>query len=152
MQIQTRAGPEFGSALFAFVFTPGQWIYFNRLDKSQDLVIIFTTLIERLNMNTVVSDKISQILQLCRKHNVRKLSLFGSAAKGSFQTGISDLDFLVEFEQMAPVRRAESYFGLMEDLQKLFGVSVDLIEPGPIRNPYFEKAVDETKVLLYAAA
>ncbi|HOF73855.1 MAG TPA: nucleotidyltransferase domain-containing protein [Syntrophales bacterium] len=53
-------------------------------------------------MNSIVNDKIPEILQLCRKHNVRKCSLFGSAAKGSFQKGISDLDFLVEFERMAP--------------------------------------------------
>lgn len=103
-------------------------------------------------MHPIVNDKIPEILELCRKHNVRRLSLFGSAAKGSFRKGGSDLDFLVEFEPMAPVRCAESYFGLMEDLQKLFGMSIDLIEPGPIRNPYFKKVVDETKVILYAAA
>ncbi|OPY05533.1 MAG: Nucleotidyltransferase domain protein [Syntrophaceae bacterium PtaB.Bin038] len=103
-------------------------------------------------MDTLVTDKLPEILRLCRKHNVRKLSLFGSAAAEAFQKGTSDLDFLVEFEGMTPVRHAESYFGLMEDLQRLFGMSIDPVEPGPIRNPYFKKIVDETKVLLYAAA
>lgn len=103
-------------------------------------------------MDTLVTDKLPEILRLCRKHNVRKLSLFGSAATEAFQKGSSDLDFLVEFEGITPVRHAEGYFGLMEDVQRLFGTSIDLVEPGPIRNPYFKKIVDETNVLLDAAA
>ena len=47
---------------------------------------------------------------------------------------------------------ADNYFGLQEDLERLFGVRIELVEPGPIRNPYFRQAIEKTQVLLYAAA
>ncbi|MFA7694784.1 MAG: hypothetical protein WCX63_04540 [Methanoregula sp.] len=47
---------------------------------------------------------------------------------------------------------AEQYFGLAEDFEKLFSRPVDLVETGPIRNPYFLKSLEETKIELYAAA
>ena len=78
--------------------------------------------------------------------------LFGSAATGSFDPGTSDLDVLAEFEPMSPARHADSYFGLLAALEKLFGVAVDLIEPGPIRNPYFRQTVQATQVVLFEAA
>ena len=53
---------------------------------------------------------------------------------------------------MIPAEHAEQYFGLMEDLERLLGRPVDLVEPGPIRNPYFLQSLEETQVLLYAAA
>jgi len=43
---------------------------------------------------------------LCRRHHVRTLELFGSAADGSFQPDRSDLDLLVDFQPMAPSDRS----------------------------------------------
>jgi predicted nucleotidyltransferase len=59
---------------------------------------------------------------------------------------------IVEFKPMPPIQHADNYFGLMEDLQRLFGMPIDLIEMGPIRNPFFRQAVAETQVVLYEAA
>ncbi len=53
---------------------------------------------------------------------------------------------------MSPAEHARNYFGLQEDLQGLFGVPVDLVEPGPIRNPYFRQAIEQTQVVLFEAA
>jgi predicted nucleotidyltransferase len=103
-------------------------------------------------MIQLVENKRSELAVICAHRGVRRLMLFGSAATGRFDAERSDLDFLVEFEPQAPARRADSYFGLMEDLQQLFGMPVDLVEPGPITNPYFREAVEKTQVLLYAAA
>lgn len=47
---------------------------------------------------------------------------------------------------------ADNYFGLIEDLQRLCGVHVDLVKPGPIRNPCFRQAIEQTQVMLYEAA
>jgi len=103
-------------------------------------------------MNDLVERKMPELVSLCRKHQVSRLALFGSATTGRFRHGSSDLDFLVEFEPMPPVRHADSYFGLLQDLEDLFGVAIDLVEPGPIRNPYFREAIDRTKQILYEAA
>jgi uncharacterized protein len=50
---------------------------------------------------------------------------------------------------LTPAEHAEAYFGLQEDLEQLFGAQVDLVEPDPIRNPYFLQAVEQTEVVLY---
>ena len=89
---------------------------------------------------------------ICERRGVIRLWLFGSAASEGFDTETSDLDFLVEFSAMPPGAKADSFFGLQEDLQTLFGMPVDLVEPGPIRNPYFLKSVEQTRVKLYEAA
>ena len=70
----------------------------------------------------------------------------------TFDPRRSDIDFLVEFEAMPPRQRADHFFGLQEDLEALLAVPVDLVEPGPIRNPYFRDAVEATRVLLFEAA
>ena len=94
----------------------------------------------------------AELAEICRERHVRRLAIFGSAARGEFKPGLSDLDFLVEFSPLPPAEHARHYFGLMEDLERLYGVPVDLVEPEPIRNPYFREAVEESQVELYAAA
>ena len=103
-------------------------------------------------MNRVVQEKLKEMIVLCKKRGVRRLALFGSAATDSFDPSSSDLDLIVEFNPMSPVQHADNYFGLMEDLQKLFQVPVDLIELAPIRNPFFKQVVAETEEVLYEAA
>jgi len=103
-------------------------------------------------MNSIVQDKLTDVIGLCKTRGVRHLALFGSAATDSFDRFSSDLDLIVEFIPMSPVQHADNYFGLMEDLQRLFGMPVDLVEMGPIRNPFFRQAVAATQVVLYEAA
>ena len=93
----------------------------------------------------------AELEMLCRRYGVRRLELFGSAATGHNQPGESDLDFLVEFGPLPPGGYADAYFGLLESLEALFGRKVDLVVPSAVRNPYFLKAIEETRTLLYAA-
>ncbi len=102
-------------------------------------------------MSPVIQSKLPELAKVCNGRHVRRLALFGSAAGEHFDPVGSDLDFVVEFESLSPAEHAANYFGLLEDLEGLFGVSVDLVELAPIRNPYFLKVVQETQVPLYAA-
>jgi predicted nucleotidyltransferase len=88
---------------------------------------------------------------LCRRYHVQRLDLFGSAAAGTYRPGESDLDFLVEFEPLSPGTYADNYFGLLEDLERLFGQPVDLVVASAIRNPYFRQSVERTRAPLYAS-
>ena len=88
---------------------------------------------------------------LCHRYKVRRLELFGSAASGQTRPGTSDLDFLVEFEDLAPGTYADTYFGLLEALEQLFERPVDLVVASAIKNPYFRESIERTKTLLYAA-
>ena len=89
--------------------------------------------------------------RLCRQFHVRRLELFGSAATGRDRPGESDFDFLVEFESLPPGEHANTYFGLLFGLEDLFGRPIDLVMASAIKNPYFLRSVDQTKVLVFAA-
>jgi predicted nucleotidyltransferase len=103
-------------------------------------------------MNPLVSENLTELTSLCTQRRVRRLALFGSATADDFAPDSSDLDFVVEFEPMPPAEYAENYFQLLEDLERLFGVRIDLVEYGPIKNPYFKKEIDETQIVVYEAA
>jgi predicted nucleotidyltransferase len=102
-------------------------------------------------MNPLIEQHRGRLLELCRKYDVRRLDLFGSAARGDFDSGASDLDFLVEFNNFTIHNAADRYFDLLFDLEVLFGRKVDLVSDKAIRNPYFRKSVDAERVNLYAA-
>jgi predicted nucleotidyltransferase len=89
--------------------------------------------------------------ELCRRFRVRRLELFGSATDERFDPATSDLDFLVEFEELGDGEHADAYFGLMEELEALFGRPVDLLMPGAITNPYFLENIQASRTVLYAA-
>jgi predicted nucleotidyltransferase len=102
-------------------------------------------------MVAIIDAQRSELESLCRKHRVRRLEVFGSAADGTFDPVRSDLDFLVEYEQLSPGEHYEAYFGLWEDLGAMFGRKIDLIEPHTMRNPYFIREVNATRQVVYAA-
>jgi predicted nucleotidyltransferase len=102
-------------------------------------------------MTTLVAQHRAELEALCRRFRVRRLELFGSAATGQDRPDESDLDFLVEFEPLPTGGYADTYFGLLEALESLFGRAVDLVIPSAIKNPYFRQSVERTKTLLYAA-
>ena len=91
-----------------------------------------------------------RIRDICVRHKVRSLFLFGSAATDP--DNARDVDLVVEFEPASPAEHVELFFGLMEDLQVLLGKPVDLVEMRAVRNPFFRQEIEEKKVLLYDAA
>ena len=99
----------------------------------------------------LVEKERTTLAELCRRHRVHRLEVFGSAADGTFKPESSDLDFLVEFSPLSPGEHYEAFFGLWEELQALFGRKVDLVEPKAMRNPYFIRRVNESRKLVYAA-
>lgn len=98
-----------------------------------------------------VEEQAKAIEALCRRFHVRRLELFGSAAVGGFNPRSSDLDFLVEFDELRPGEYADAYFGLLEELQKIFSRNVDLVVARSVRNPYLLESIQRSRSLLYAA-
>jgi hypothetical protein len=88
---------------------------------------------------------------LCRPFRVRRLELVGSAAAGRFNPHSSDLDFLVDFEELRTNEYADTYLGLLEALEKLFRRQVDLVVAKSVKNPYLSESIQRPKTLLYAA-
>lgn len=103
-------------------------------------------------MNQLVSDKISEIKDICEKNAVAFLYLFGSALNDCFSS-TSDLDFAVVFkDSLSPIEIGEAFFELLNDLEKLFDRKIDLLSYRVIKNPIFKAELDNTKKTLYAAA
>lgn len=67
------------------------------------------------------------IAEFCRRHHIRKLSLFGSVLRADFGPD-SDIDVLVEFETGHVPGFA--FFAMEEELSGLLGRKVDLNTPG----------------------
>lgn len=92
-----------------------------------------------------------KVAELCRKHGVRRLVLFGSAARGTdFDPRHSDIDFLVEFDPATP-KLFRRYQDLQRELEDLLGRPVDLVGRRSLENPYFARTVFEASEELYAA-
>ena len=88
-----------------------------------------------------------KIADFCRRHHIKKLSLFGSALRDDFGPQ-SDIDVLVEFE----ARKTPSFFRLfdMEDeLSEILGRKADLRTVEDLR-PYFRQKVVEAAQVQYA--
>jgi uncharacterized protein len=90
-----------------------------------------------------------EVRVLAKKHRVKRLEVFGSAARG--ETKPNDYDFLVEFEPMEPLEHGRMYFELLESLEATLDAKVDLVEIEAVKNPYFLKAVELERRLVYAA-
>jgi predicted nucleotidyltransferase len=99
----------------------------------------------------LLEERRQSLVALCRRYRVARLDVLGSATSGAFEPATSDLDFLVTFAPMPPAEHADAYFGLLQDLEALFGRAVDLIEEAAIKNPYFRRSVDASRVSLYSA-
>ncbi|MBX9924751.1 MAG: nucleotidyltransferase family protein [Hyphomicrobiaceae bacterium] len=91
-----------------------------------------------------------KLAELCRRASATRLEVFGSAARDDFDPATSDIDFLVEFEDLPPARYAEAYFDLKENIESLFGRPVDLVTPASLVNPYFRDRVLAERRLVYA--
>jgi predicted nucleotidyltransferase len=103
-------------------------------------------------MIELIENHRAELEELCRKHHVKTLELFGSAADGTWDPSRSDLDFLVDFppgHDFGPW--IGDFFDLKDDLERLFGRKVDLVMPGAIRNRFFLEAINKQRKTVYAA-
>jgi predicted nucleotidyltransferase len=88
--------------------------------------------------------------KLAQRYHIRRLALFGSAARGQLKPD-SDIDLLAEFEN----GKAPSLGGMVkisDDFVTLFGGrKVDVVTPAILNNPYRRRAIERDMEELYAA-
>jgi predicted nucleotidyltransferase len=93
------------------------------------------------------------IRDLCRRHGVEKLAVFGSVLRQDFRED-SDLDFLVQFHPEAEKPWMGHFAELEEALEKLLGRSVDLVDWKGVeqsQNWIRRQEIFNSAQLLYAA-
>lgn len=98
-------------------------------------------------MNLIEINK-EKLIELCNKHKVKELYVFGSILNEKYNE-TSDIDLLIQFNQIELLDYFDNYMDLKEELEKLFQRPVDLVENQAIRNPIFRKVVDREKQLIY---
>ena len=96
----------------------------------------------------IIERNIGVLIDLCKQHKVKELYIFGSVLTSKFNDS-SDIDFLVQFENVDLLEYADNYFDFKEKLEKLFGREIDLLENQAIRNPIFRRVLDREKRIIY---
>jgi predicted nucleotidyltransferase len=101
-------------------------------------------------MSSLIEQRKTELVALCRRAGARRLDVFGSAARGDFDPATSDLDFLVAFDDLPPAQYSDAYFALKASLESLFGRSVDLLTDASLENPYLRERVFAERKPVYA--
>ena len=102
-------------------------------------------------MHPLIENNRPALYELCRRHGVKRLELFGSILREDFDISQSDVDVLVEF---APTVSAsfKNFLSLKESLETLFQRPVDLMELSAVRNRRLRYYIEQSKSPVYEAA
>ena len=96
----------------------------------------------------IVDRNREDLQRLCTMYNVEKMYLFGSALNANFNKE-SDIDFLVKFKFIELSKYFDNYMDFKENLERLFGREVDLVEEQTLRNPILINSINKSKELIY---
>ena len=88
-----------------------------------------------------------QVAEFCKKHHIRRLSIFGSALRDDFTTE-SDVDVLVEFDPLH-IPGLIRLVGMEIELSEIIGRKVDLRTAQELSR-HFTQEVVESAELQYA--
>ena len=95
-----------------------------------------------------VSDIRRTVEPICKRHQVRRLDLFGSRARGEAKDD-SDIDFCVQLEDLPPSEYSKQFFGLLHDLEDALNTTVDLLTAGSIHKAYLKNNLLADGVCIY---
>ena len=102
-------------------------------------------------MLPLIMEHRSEIAALCRRFGVRRLAVFGSAARGAdFDPQRSDVDFVVAFERIDGASLDE-FLALRDALAAAVGRPVDLVMEGSVRNPFIQAGIQRSAETVYGA-
>ena len=83
------------------------------------------------------------IAEFCRRHHIRRLSLFGSILRDDFGPE-SDVDILVEFEH-GHVPGLLRMVGIENELSELIGRKADMRTPAELSRHFRGKVIEEAR-------
>lgn len=126
--------------------TPVEVRHFN---KQPACATEYSLMIFSLNLNMkLIENHIENLKKLCNKYHVDKMYLFGSALTSDFNSN-SDIDFLVRFKPIDLINYFENYMAFKENLKKLLGREIDLVEEQTLKNPILINSINKNKELIY---
>ena len=94
---------------------------------------------------------IPEMKALLKAHKIKTAHIFGSALTDQFNER-SDLDMIVNIQEgLDPVEAGEHLWNLMYDMEALLNRKVDILTERSLKNPYFIKEINKTKIPIYEA-
>jgi predicted nucleotidyltransferase len=96
----------------------------------------------------IEESKLKLIQELCILNKVKSLFAFGSVTRDDFNES-SDIDFVVDFDEVDPYKYTDLYFSLKYKLEEVLKRQVDLLEERALKNKIFKQQLDSTKVKIY---
>ncbi|AFL84859.1 putative nucleotidyltransferase [Belliella baltica DSM 15883] len=96
----------------------------------------------------ILEENIERIKELCKEHRVKRFSVFGSVLTDNFSPN-SDIDFIVDFDEKDPLKYTDLYFQLKDKLELVLKRQIDLIEERGLKNTFFKKEIESSKVVIY---
>jgi predicted nucleotidyltransferase len=102
-----------------------------------------TLLTQRIPLNR------AKVAAFCKRWNISEFSLFGSVLREDFRPD-SDVDVLVSFQHEANWSLWD-LIEMTEELEKIFGRKVDLVEKEALRNPYRRHSILNGREIFYVA-
>jgi predicted nucleotidyltransferase len=92
-----------------------------------------------MNIEQLLKEKRQDILLVADKYGAHNIRVFGSVARGEADEK-SDLDLLVEFK---PKVRLFDWLHMEMDLEKLLGVSVDIVEEKALKGKMVQRVLKD---------
>jgi uncharacterized protein len=104
-------------------------------------------------MNSIVKDKLTEIMVVCKTMQLKSLYLFGSAARTTDFRENSDLDFLFRFltTKAGFPLSGYDYFNLLFSLKQITGKKIDLAAEEKIRKRFVLESINKDKLRIYEA-
>ncbi len=95
-----------------------------------------------LNQLPIIKEKLE-------KYKIKRAFAFGSVCSDKFNEE-SDIDLLIAFQDnLDPLFRGQAIWDLEDELKLIFNRDIDLITESQLKNPYFIKELNETKIQIY---
>jgi hypothetical protein len=104
---------------------------------------------EMNNLQPIMYHLLPEVREILQTHHVKQAYFFGSVCTDKFNEN-SDIDMLIGFgDSFYFEGYAENFWDMEEKLENLFQRKIDLVPIHTLKNPYFIKSVNQTKVPIY---
>ena len=84
-----------------------------------------------------IRKNLSLFSDICKNHGIKSLYAFGSSVTEQFNPQRSDIDLLVEMEDMDPLEKGEKLLSLWDKLEDFFQRKVDLLTRKSLKIHFF---------------
>lgn len=102
-----------------------------------------------MKIKDIIKSRKTDFSSLCKLYDVKNIYAFGSATTESFDETTSDIDLLIELEEMDPIERGEKLLAIWDKLEDFFQRKVDLLTMSSLKNPILKRNIEANKVLIY---